>query len=144
MPYSHYPAPLNSHKRPVYQHFGTVSSVRWYFFVFRNSVGNNFFYLILLKRLHYLPHPQKKHFKRRISITQLSVTFWEEAVTYQKKRVAFCEYKHVGIWHCVFCMPIPLRVCLAKALTKRNPFFLASPQKPTSSASSSAAVRSCG
>ena len=41
-----------------------------------------------------------------------------------KKGVAFCEYKHVGIWHCVFCMPIPLRVCLAKALTKRNPFFL--------------------
>lgn len=63
MPYSHYPAPLNSHKRPVYQHFGTVSSVRWYFFVFRNSVGNNFFYLILLKRLHYLPHPQKKTFQ---------------------------------------------------------------------------------
>ena len=40
-----------------------------------------------------------------------------------KKRVAFCEYNHEGIWHCVFCMPIPLRVCLAKALTKRNPFF---------------------
>ena len=98
------------------------------FSVQRQFMGNNFFYLILLKRLHYLPHPQKKHFKRPISTTQLSVTFWEEAVTYQKKRVAFCEYKHVGIWHCVFCMPIPLRVCLAKALTKRNPFFWPPPK----------------
>ena len=42
---------------------------------------------------------------------------------YQEK-FGVSGYKHVGIWHCVFCMPIPLRVCLAKALTKRNPFFL--------------------
>ena len=70
------------------------------------------------------PTLKKKHFKRPISITQLSVTFWEEAVTYQKKRVAFCEYKHVGIWHCVFCIPIPLRVCLARALTKRKLFLI--------------------
>lgn len=124
MPYSHYPAPLNSHKRPVYQHFGTVSSVRWYFFVFRNSVGNNFFYLILLKRLHYLPHPQKKTFQTTNFFTSVIGSLLGRGRNLSKKRVAFCEYKHVGIWHCVFCMPIPLRVCLAKALTKRKLFLI--------------------
>ena len=29
----------------------------------------------------------------------------------------------MGIRHCVFCIPIPLRVCLARALTKRKSFF---------------------
>ena len=39
------------------------------------------------------------------------------------KRVVVSEYKHVGIRHCVFCIPIPLRICLARALTKRKSFF---------------------
>lgn len=52
------------------------------------------------------PPAPKNHFKRPISTTQLSVTFWEEAVTYQKKSC----------------------VCLAKALTKRNPFFWPPPK----------------
>ena len=124
MPYSHYPAPLNSHKRPVYQHFGTVSSVRWYFFVFRNSVGNNFFYLILLKRLHYLPHPQKKTFQTTNFFTSVIGSLLGRGRNLSKKRVAFCEYKHVGIWHCVFCMPIPLRVCQTRVPAKHKLFLM--------------------
>ena len=107
MPYSHYPAPLNSHKRPVYQHFGTVSSVRWYFFVFRNSVGNNFFYLILLKRLHYLPHPQKKTFQTTNFYNSVIGNLLGRGRNLSKKKSC---------------------VCLAKALKKRNPFFWPPPK----------------
>ena len=45
------------------------------------------------------------------------------------------EYKHVGIWQCVFCMPIPLRVCLAGALTFRKLLLKnhGNPNKPQNS-----------
>ena len=48
----------------------TLTNIHFTFSVQRQFIGNNFFYLILLKRLHYLPHP-KKHFKRLISSLQL-------------------------------------------------------------------------
>ena len=31
----------------------------------------------------------------------------------QQEEFAASEYKHVGIRHCVFCMPILLRICLS-------------------------------
>ena len=37
----------------------TLTNIHFTFSVQRQFIGNNFFYLILLKRLHYLPHPQK-------------------------------------------------------------------------------------
>ena len=56
----------------------------------------------------------------------LTSIYWQLirlAFNHQEKFVK-SGYKHVGIWHCVFCMPIPLRVCLAGALTKCKLFLI--------------------
>ena len=79
-------------KRPAIQ--GEPSKAQW---TWREMKKN---------KVAYVPyHNLKAYF-----ISRVWYKFHRIPVNHQERFVE-SGYKHVGIRHCVFCMPIPLRVC---------------------------------